>query len=176
MTLILADIQSAKEDEELFQRLSSALTERFPPELQEDGDKLYAALLAAPRGLRAMAGIYDLDVSMSLDDLAWHFGNHNDERFLQETVTSLRELEANEAAALFAAAWDIVRPYLAEIRDRDCNAEDFHDYFDRTGIQSRIDPLNEDMWAICNACGELGLMQYWLTYVRKYPERCVKEN
>ena len=176
MTLILADIQNAKDDEELFQRLSSALTERFPPELQEDRDKFYSALLASPTGLRAMAGIFDLDVSMSLDDLAWHFGSHNDERFLQETVTSLRELEANEAAALFAAAWDMVRPHLAEIRDRDCNAEDFHDYLERTEIQSRIDPLNEDMWDICNACGELGLMHYWLKYARKYPERCVKEN
>lgn len=176
MTLILADIQNAKDDEELFQRLSSALTERFPPELQEDRDKLYATLLTAPRGLRAMAGIYDLDVSMALDDLAWHLVNHNDERFLQEIVTSLRELEANEAAALFAAAWDIVKPYLAEIRDKDWNVEDPQDYLDRTGIQSRIDPLNDDMWAICKACGERGLMQYWLTYAREYPERCVTEN
>jgi hypothetical protein len=39
MTLTLADIQSAKDDEELFQRLSSALTERSPPEAQEDRDK-----------------------------------------------------------------------------------------------------------------------------------------
>jgi hypothetical protein len=53
MTLTLADIQSAKDDEELFQRLSSALTEHFPPEAQEDRDKPYATLLAAPRGLRA---------------------------------------------------------------------------------------------------------------------------
>jgi hypothetical protein len=92
MTLTLADIQSAKDDDELFQRLSSALTERFPPEAQEDRDKFYATLLAAPRGLRAIAGTYDLDVSLAPDDLAWHFGNHNDERFLHETVTSLREL------------------------------------------------------------------------------------
>ncbi|HVR24173.1 MAG TPA: hypothetical protein VMU26_12750 [Candidatus Polarisedimenticolia bacterium] len=48
-----------------------------------------------------MVGIYDLDVSMTLDDLAWHFGNHSDERFLQETVASPIEPEANDAAALF---------------------------------------------------------------------------
>jgi hypothetical protein len=91
MTLRLADIENAKNDEDLFQRLSSALSEVFPPELRDNRDQFYAALVSAPRGLRAMTGIYDLDVSMSLDDLAWHFGNHNDERFLQETVTSLRE-------------------------------------------------------------------------------------
>ncbi|HEY6308410.1 MAG TPA: hypothetical protein VI488_18340 [Candidatus Angelobacter sp.] len=176
MNLNLADIQNAKTDDDLFQRLSSALTEVFPPELQENRDQFYAALLAAPRGLRAMAGIYDLDVSMGLDDLAWHFGNHDDDRFLQETATSLRELEANEAAALFSAAWDIVRPYLPEIRTRDWAGGEFHDYLDRTGIQLRIDPLNDDMWAICKACGELGLIRYWLTYARKYPERCVNAH
>jgi hypothetical protein len=93
MNLTLADIQNANTDEDLFQRLSSTLTEVFPPELQDNRDQFYAALLAAPRGLRAMAGTYDLDVSMSLDDLAWHFGNHNDERFLEETATGLRELD-----------------------------------------------------------------------------------
>jgi len=176
MTLSLSDIQNAKNDEDLFQRLSTALSEAFPPELQDDRDRFYAALLSASRGLRAIAGIYDLDVSMSLDDLAWHFGNHNDERFLQETVTSLRELESNEAAALFSTAWDIVKPYMPEIRAKDWEAGEFHDYLDRTGIQSWIDPLNEDMWAICKACGERGLMQYWVTYARKYPERCVTAN
>ena len=60
-----------------------------------------------------MVGIYDLDVSMTLDDLAWHFGNHNDERFLQETVASLMELEAKDAAALFSAAWDILQHLFA---------------------------------------------------------------
>jgi hypothetical protein len=176
MTLSLADIRNAKNDEDLFERLSSALSEGFPPELHDNRDQFYAALQSAPRGLRAMIGIYDLDVSMSLDDLAWHFGNHNDERFLQETVASLRELEANEAAALFSAAWDIVKPYISEIRAKDWEPGEFHDYLDRTGIQSRIDPLNDDMWAICKACGKLGLIRYWLTYSRRYPERCVKAH
>jgi hypothetical protein len=123
-----------------------------------------------------MVGIYDLDVSMTLVDLAWHFENQNDERFLQETVARLMELEANDAETLFSAAWDILQPYLPEIPGKDWNAEAPHDYLDRTGIQSRIDPLNEDMWAICKACRKLGLMQYWLTYARKYPERCVRKN
>jgi hypothetical protein len=119
-----------------------------------------------------MAGIFDLDVSMALDDLAWHFGNHNDERFLQETVLALRELEAVEAADLFQSAWDIAAPYLPEIRIKDWESEDPHDYFDRT-IQSMVDPLNDRMWAICKECGDRGLLQYWLAYARKYPERCV---
>jgi hypothetical protein len=172
MSLSLASIQSAKNDEELFEQLSENLKKVFPPELQEDRERFLTALQRAPRGLRAMAGIFDLDVSMALDDLAWHFGNHNDERFLQETVLALRELEAVEAADLFQSAWDIAAPYLPEIRVKDWESEDPHDYFDRT-IQSMVDPLNDRMWAICKECGDPGLLQYWLAYARKYPERCV---
>jgi hypothetical protein len=172
MSISLADIQGAKDDEELFDRLSLALKKMFPPESQENREQFLVALQGAPRGLRAMASIFDLDVSMTLDDLAWHFGNHNDDRFLQETVLGLRELEANEAADLFQSAWDIAKPYLPEIRIKDWDSEDPHDYFERT-IQAQVDPLNERMWEICKQCGKLGLPQYWLPYARKYPERCV---
>jgi AcrR family transcriptional regulator len=172
MSLGLTSIQTAKDDDQLFERLSEALKEIFPPELQEDRNRFLLALQGAPRGLRAMAGIFDLDVSMAMDDLAWHFGNHNDERFLQETLESLRELEADDAADLFSKAWDIAKPYLPEIRSKDWESEDPHDYFERT-IQGQVDPLNEKMWEICKQCGKLGLLQYWLPYARKYPERCV---
>lgn len=119
MKLSLADIQNEKDDERLFKLLTSALNELFPPDVQNDQNQFVIALTNAPSGLRAMAGIFDLDVSMSLDDLAWHFGNHNDERFLQETVASLRELEALEAADIFLSAWEIVKSYLPEIRSKD---------------------------------------------------------
>ncbi len=119
MKLSLADIQNEKDDERLFKLLTSALNELFPPDVQNDQNQFVIALTNAPSGLRAMAGILDLDVSMSLDDLAWHFGNHNDERFLQETVASLRELEALEAADIFLSAWEIVKSYLPEIRSKD---------------------------------------------------------
>ena len=173
MILSLASIEASKDDDELFERLSDALKEIFPPELQENRDGFLVELQRAPRGLRAMACIFDLDVSMTLDDLAWHFGNHNDERFLQETVVGLRELEAEEVSNLFTSAWDVVKPYLPEIRSKDWADEDPHDYFDRTGIQAQVDPLNEKMWALCKQIGKLGLLQYWIAYARKYPERCV---
>jgi len=173
MSLNLAEIQAASDDEQLFKLLTTALNELFPPELQNNPDQFLVALMSAPKGLRAMAGIFDLDVSMSLDDLAWHFGNHNDERFLHETAMSLRELDAQEAADIFLAAWDIAKPFLPEIRNKDWENEDFHEYLEKTGIQSKVDPLSDRMWAICKKCGERGLMQYWLAYARKYPERCL---
>jgi hypothetical protein len=45
MTLSLADIQNAKNDEDLFQQLFSALSEVFPPELRDNRDQFYAALV-----------------------------------------------------------------------------------------------------------------------------------
>ena len=175
MGLSLVEIQTA-EDEQLFGLLAAALIEFFPPDAQSNRDQFLIALTSAPRGLRAMAGMYDLDVSMSLDDLAWHFGSHNDERFLQETVLSLRELEALEAADIFTAAWEIAKPFLPKIRSTDWNGEDFHEFLKKAGIQSQVDPLNERMWALCKECGSRGLIGYWLSYARKYPERCLKPS
>lgn len=174
MALTLQAIEAA-DDEQLFRLISGALEDLFPDSIKNDPERFLAALETAPRGLRAMAGIYDLDVSLALDDLAWHFGNHSDERFLRETAAALTELEAFEAAQMFVSAWEIVKPFLPEIHDGS-KISDFNDYLERTGIQSRVDPLNERMWAICKKCGRNGLLQYWLSYARKYPQRCLKPS
>jgi hypothetical protein len=173
MSLSLSDI-NATDDEVLFQRLAFALDGLFPPELRDNPDQFYAAVLDAPRGLRAMAGIYDLDVSITLDDLAWHFLKHNDERFLEETLWSLKELEANEAADLFQSALEIARPFLPSIRAIDWQQENPREFLVRTGIQSQVDPLSDRMLEIWRASKFRGLFQYWLCYARKYPERCVR--
>jgi hypothetical protein len=174
MPLTVAKIQSAKDDDELFQLLSGALNERFSSEVKGSTDEFLTALAAAPRGLRAMAAIFELDVSMTLDDLAWHFLNHNDERIAEETLLGLKELGATETADIFGSAWEIVKPSLPKIRATDWEDEDPHEFFETGGIQSRIDPLNDRLWAICKTCGDNGLLQYWLEYARKHPERCVE--
>lgn len=175
MILTLQSIEAA-DDEQLFQLISEALENLFSGSVGKDPETLLAALDAAPLGLRAMAGIHDLDVSMALDDLAYHFGNHNDERFLRETAAGLKELEAFEAAEIFVSAWEIVKPFLVEIRENGPRITDFDTYLQKTGIQARVDPLNERMWAICKKCGPNGLLQYWLEYARKYPQRCLKPS
>lgn len=175
MILTLQSIEAA-DDEQLFRLISEALEDLFPDSLKNDPKRFLGALEAAPRGLRAMAGIHDLDVSLALDDLAWHFCNHSDERFLGETAAALKELEAFEAAEIFLSAWEVVKPFLFEIRERQSQIGDFNDYLQRSGIQSRVDPLNEQMWAVCKKCGPNGLLQYWLDYARKYPQRCLKPS
>jgi len=66
LNLSLEKLRETKEDDELFKLLSEALAALFPPEVQSDGDLFLASLAVAPRGLRAMAGIHDLDVSIAL--------------------------------------------------------------------------------------------------------------
>lgn len=175
MPLTIQQLQNvATTDEELFQLLSNAVSEYFPPELKEDRDKFFAAVQSAPRGIRAMAGVYDLDVSLSMDDLGWHFGNHNDERFLAETEWSLREFGAVEAAEIFKAAWKIAEPHLPEIREWNEQKGDFSEYLESSGIQAQMDQLNDRIWAITNDLGDIGLLQLWVSYARKYPEKCVQ--
>src|SRR5262245_54549512 len=101
MSLTVQQISSTVSDDALFRLLSDELRRLFPPTISADKERLLSAMQLAPRGLRAMASIYQLDVSMALDDLAWHFVNHRDIRMYRETLGGLRELRAEEAAALF---------------------------------------------------------------------------
>ena len=175
MALTVAQISSAETDEALRELLSTELSRIFPPSLTADKNAQLDACQKAPRGMRAMAAIYQLDVSMALDDLAWHFYNHHDVRFYKETRWGLQELEAYEAAEIFEQAYAIIAPNwetLGESRNEK-EWDDMHNWFDETGIQPSIDPLNDRLWKICKQWPEFGLLHYWLPYARKYPERCV---
>ena len=65
MGLSPASIQAAKDDDgKLFDLLSAALNELFPPHIQKDPDQFLTALAAAPRGLRAIdERIYQVIIS-----------------------------------------------------------------------------------------------------------------
>ena len=98
MPISVEAIREAKDDSALFELLRSELDQKLPEGVREDWTAYSERLAQLPRGLRAMAGIFFFDVSMAMDDLAWHFGNQNDERELAETLDGLRELEMFEIA------------------------------------------------------------------------------
>ena len=175
MKLTTKQIAAAKTDEALFKLLGEELNRLFPPSLREKREDYLAALRAAPRGLRAMAAIYDLDVSMALDDLAWHFANHHDKRLYEETRLGLCELEAGKAADLLERAYTIIAQKCGELGQvlQQIGGGDIHDWLDSTAIQQQIDPLNEEMWRLIRSNEHYGLLAFWLSYARKYPERCV---
>jgi hypothetical protein len=176
MALTIAQIRKAQSNEELFRLLKAELNEWFPPESRRDNAVFILRLQNAPRGLRAMAVTFDLDVSMAVNDLAWHFVNHPDLNLCAETSKGLRELEATEAAELFDAAFAIVEPMWEELetaaQNESSGSAKTHDWLDETGIQEQIDPLNKRMWKLLDRWREHGLMHYWIAYARKYPERC----
>jgi hypothetical protein len=173
VALTIEQIHATGDSDALFQLLSDELQRLLPSEKQEDRDWYFRTIETLPRGLRAMAGIYEFDVSMTMDDLAWHFGNQNDERDLRETENGLRELDLPEIAELFARAWKIMEPHFDTLRRNEVKAEDFSKWLRDIGAQAQIDPMNKIIWAHCEEAGELGLLASWPIYARKYPERCV---
>ena len=122
-----------------------------------------------------MASTYELDVSMALDDLAWHFVNHHASVDLaEETIVGLRELEADEAAEIFSAALAIVKPHWSELETTEGAAET-HEWLDATGIQDKVDPLNHRMWGYLSKWPNKSLMDCWVAYARNHPEDCVED-
>lgn len=173
MALTVEQIDAAESDQAMVDLLSAELQRLLPEEVQEDRDRYHQKIATLPPGLRAMAGMHFFDVSMTMDDLAWHFGNQNDERDLQETLNGLRELELNEVADRFEKAWKILEPHFNAFRDGTVKAENFYDWSENIGAQQQIEPMNDFIWDFCKASGDLGLLSSWPTYARRYPERCV---
>ena len=176
MALTVKQIRSAASDDKLIELLLAELRQLFPPEIRAEPVVFLSRLQNTAIGLRVMAATYDLDVSMALDDLAWHFINHHSlPEFAEETISALHELEAPEAAELFAAAFEIIKPHWQELQsDRESKAA--HDWLAATGIQAAIDPLSTRMWDYLKQFPAQGLFSLWATYARKYPERCITAN
>jgi len=173
MALTAELIQATEDDEALFELLSGELQRLLPDEIREDEGRYHEALAGLPQGLRAMAGMHFFDVSMTMDDLAWHFGNQNDERDLSETLNGLRELELTEISVYFEQAWKIMEPQFEALRGPGVTSENFYDWLAEIGAKEKIDPMNDFIWDYCKKAGDLGLLSSWPAYARKYPERCI---
>jgi hypothetical protein len=176
MALSIGQIRNAATDADLLKLLQSELNLLFPPELRRDNVIFLSRLQAAPRGLRAMAATFELDVSLSLDDLAWHFINHHNFDSYEITINGLREIEAFEAAEIFEKAFFIVRSQWDELENYSLDKNSLLKWLEETGIQTRIDTLNDEMWKLLGQWPKIGLMHYWVSYARKYPERCVARD
>src|SRR5579871_1380459 len=143
MALTAEQIRETKDDETLFDLLSGELKRVLPEDSQEDRDWYYKTLDALPRGLRAMAGMHFFDVSMSCDSLAWHFGNQNEERDLQETLNGLRELELTEIANMFEQMWEYMKPYLPLLRRGEIDTDPFSEWLEEIGAEKFADKKDD---------------------------------
>jgi hypothetical protein len=173
-TVVLrVDQINACPDDALFKLLAAELTERLGSSEGDDLDEFLTRLSRIPVGLRAMAAVYQLDVSLTLDDLGWHFANWRHRGYSEQTLWALGELGAQEYAEIFAEAYQLVQPFWDEISAL-C-AQDFQDFvewYSDSELDRLMLPLTKRMWDLQEVDG--GLLGFWSSYARKHPERVCK--
>lgn len=170
MPLTEQRIRECPTDEVLFKLLSEELQWRLPGGEGDDLDLFLQRLRDIPTGLRAMAATYQLDVSLTLDDLGWHFANWHHRPYSEETIWALRELEAFEQADIFAQAYALAQDHWDRIGE--LVSEDFQDFaawYPDSPLDKATLPLTRRMWELQEI--DNGLFGYWTRFARKYPHK-----
>jgi len=158
---------AASSDDDLFSLLGRELEDRITTE--RGSPQFVAEIRELPAGLRAMAATYELDVSLALDDLGWHFGNWHSVELAEETATGLDELGASELAEVFRGAFQLAQDFWIEL-----GSEDWMDWYHGSPLEQAVDPLNK-AWLIL-AGKKNGIFKYWVDYARSHPENVGVEN
>ena len=164
ISLTPALIEATDSDEKLFELIKQALTERIQYDFG-NGDELVEKIKLLPKGLRAMAAVYELDVSLWRDDLGWHFGNWHHHELAEETALGLEELGANEMASIFREAYAFASTYWSEL-----GSDDWSDWYLDSPLDKALFPLNDRAWTIQQST-DGGLLDLWASYARRCPER-----
>jgi hypothetical protein len=167
MALTEARILECAGHDELLELLFSDLRTRLPPEEPFHMERFLQKIRTIPVGLRAMAVTFELDVSMALDDLGWHFGNWCYRPYCDQTLWGLRELEAGEYAEMFAKAYELAQSYWTEIRDPP--HDDFAKWYNESDFEKATEPLSFRWWELQKIDG--GIFGHWTRYARKYPHK-----
>jgi hypothetical protein len=157
-------VRSTHSDDELFDLLGRELSRRLPNGRQAS-DGFVRQLRELPPGLRAMAATYELDVSLAMDDLGWHFGNWHHIGLAEETVAGLRELGATRMAEIVSAALALAKEYWRELGE-----EGWPDWYRDSPLERSLAPLNDEAWSLWGE-HERGLFHHWLVHARAEPER-----
>ena len=177
MALAELQIVECADDDALFKLLSAELQRRLPEGEGDDLDVFLEKIRAMPVGLRAMAAMYQLDVSLALDDLGWHFANWLYRPYCEETLWALRELEGFEAAEIFGEALKVSQPWWPKLQAlRDVSFDSFVKWYPDSDYEKATIPLTRRMWTLCEGSdGKFeGLLKLWPAYARKYPHKVVQ--
>jgi len=156
-------------DEELLKEILSLLGKSVSPAADPySDDGSYAAAIASlPAGLRAMAATHHLDISLTMDDIGWHFLNFGEAGLVRETEAGLRELGLGEIADYFMEAHAIVSPLKPEIKE----ADDYYDCLESRGLMARIDELTDKASATRPILSGSPIYAAWIRYARVHPEK-----
>jgi hypothetical protein len=163
--MTIDEIIAAKSDDELYDLIARELESRLLP--RPPIDEYVTALQALPPGLRAMAATYDLDVSLALDDLGWHFGNWHNVEFALETIRGLRELGADRMAAIFEDALEHAKCYWSEM-----GSQNWVEWYPDSPLAKATVSLTNEAYEIWQS-QPMGLFSFWLAYARQYPGKLV---
>jgi hypothetical protein len=153
----------SRTDDELFKLLGKELEKRISA--NRGSPEFVAEIRNLPIGLRAMAATYELDVSLALDDLGWHFGNWHNMELAEETVQGLEELDARGLAEVFREAFQLAKQYWAEL-----GAEDWMEWYPDSLFERAVRPLDKQARSILKDKGD-SIFKYWVNYARRHPER-----
>jgi len=177
MAITELQIAECADDGDLFKLLSAELQHHLPDGEGEDLDVFLTKIRAMPVGLRAMAASYQLDVSICLDDLGWHFVNWPHGPYCEETFWALQELEAAEEAEVFGEALELARTLWPQLRALQFdNFDSFVKWYPGSDYEKTMEPLTQRMWDLCGSQNghNKGLLTYWPRYARKYPHKVVR--
>lgn len=162
MSITFEAIDSSSDDE-LFTLLGKELEGRISA--QRGSPEFISQIQGLPVGLRSMAATYELDVSLALDDLGWHFGNWHNEDLAEETARGLEMLDAKELADLFRQAFEFAKTYWTEL-----GTEKWTEWYHGSPLEKAVDPLTKRASSILKD-KKNGIFKYWVEYARRNPEQ-----
>jgi len=166
----------AKGDKDLLAAIFSELTERVAASPYASDDGYAKEISKLPIGLRAMAATHLLDISLTLDDIGWHFLNFGEENFVVETETGLGELGLDNLRAWFAEAYGIMKPYLKAIDSGTIvsTPDAYYEWLEQSRNSQRINELTDYAQDLCKGCSEDAsgsvIYEAWIRYARAKPD------
>jgi hypothetical protein len=168
---VLTETQIVKSTghDDLLELLFAELRFRIPPGQPFQMGRFLQKIRTMPVGLRAMAATFELDVSITLDGLGWHFGNWTHHGYCDETLRGLRELEAPEYAEMFAKAYELAQSDWNELSN--LPPGEFKKWYYKSDLRKQLS-CYRDAGGIVRKDG--GIFGHWTRYARKYPHKVTK--
>jgi hypothetical protein len=128
---------SSKDYEPLLREIFAFLSDNVLSDPYSSDGKFAKEIQKLPPGLRAMAATHWLDISLTLDDIGWHFLNFGEKNQVIETEQGLRILGLNELADIFHETYSLIKEHIPSITSGD----KYHECLKKAGCLKRIDEL-----------------------------------
>jgi hypothetical protein len=150
--------------ERIFERLNAVVNDPSANPYTDDGSYA-AAIQTLQPGLRAMAATHHLDISLTLDDIGWHFLNFEDPSLMVETEAGLRLLGLDDLAQWFREAAMIMVSLKSEI-----TGDNYEECLEKHGKLQRMRELQSNADSLEPKLSGSQIYAAWVKYARQHPE------